>query len=65
LLVYIDILPNGEVMKILPVGIQHSIKCKSILGNGVIIDAKHLLHDINALEENGIDYKERLYISNR
>jgi adenylosuccinate synthase len=61
----IDILPNGELMKVLPVGIQHSIKTKSILGNGVIIDAKHLLNDLNALANNGIDVKDRLYVSNR
>lgn len=52
-------------MKILPVGIQHSNKVKSILGNGVIIDAKHLVNDINALEENGIHFKDRLLVSNR
>ena len=55
LLPFADILPNGEEMKILPVGIQHSVKTKSILGNGVIIDAKHLLHDLNALQDNGIN----------
>ena len=42
-------------MKILPTGIQHSIKTKSILGNGVIIDSKNLLHDLNALSNNGIN----------
>ena len=52
-------------MKVLPVGIQHSIKTKSILGNGVIVDAKHLLNDLNALANNGIDVKDRLYVSNR
>jgi adenylosuccinate synthase len=61
----IDILPNGEEMKVLPVGIQHSNKTKSILGNGVIVDSKHLLSDINALANNGIDFKDRLYVSNR
>ena len=52
-------------MKILPVGIQHSTKTKSIIGNGVIIDAKHLNADLNALSRNGIDYNDRLYVSNR
>ena len=61
----LDILPNGEEMKILPVGIQHSTKTKSIIGNGVIIDAKHLNADLNALSRNGIDYNDRLYVSNR
>ena len=52
-------------MKILPVGIQHSTKTKSILGNGMIIDAKHLLNDLNSLANNGIDVKDRLLVSNR
>jgi adenylosuccinate synthase len=61
----VDILPNGEEMRMLPVGIQHSIKTKSIIGNGVIIDAKHLNNDLNALSRNGIKYEDRLFISNR
>jgi adenylosuccinate synthase len=52
-------------MRMLPVGIQHSVKTKSILGNGVIIDAKHLLNDFNGLANNGIDTKDRLFVSNR
>jgi adenylosuccinate synthase len=52
-------------MKVLPVGIQHSLKIKTILGNGVIIDAKHLNHDLRVIENNGIDIKDRLYVSNR
>jgi adenylosuccinate synthase len=52
-------------MRMLPVGIQHSIKTKSIIGNGVIIDAKHLNNDLNALSRNGINYEDRLFISNR
>jgi len=52
-------------MRMLPVGIQHSNKTKSILGNGVIIDAKHMLNDLNALSNNGIHFQDRLYVSNR
>jgi adenylosuccinate synthase len=52
-------------MRVLPVGIQHSNKTKSILGNGVIIDAKHLTNDLNGLSNNGIDIKDRLFVSNR
>ncbi len=62
---FLDILPNGSIMKVLPVGIQHSLKTKSILGNGVIIDAKHLNHDLRVIENNGIDIKDRLFVSNR
>jgi adenylosuccinate synthase len=58
-------LPNGSILRILPTGIQHSVKTKSILGNGVIIDAKHLLNDLRRVENNGIDIKDRLYVSNR
>lgn len=63
--IFPDILPNGSTLRILPVGIQHSVKTKSILGNGVIIDAKHLLNDLRGLTNNGIDIKDRLYVSNR
>lgn len=52
-------------MRVLPVGIQHSNKTKSILGNGVIIDANHLMTDLNGLANNGIDIKDRLFVSNR
>ncbi len=52
-------------MKILPTGIQHSNKTKSILGNGVIIDPKNLLNDLNCLQNNGINVQDRLFISNR
>lgn len=41
------------------------MKTKSILGNGVIIDAKHLLTDLRRVENNGIDIKDRLFVSNR
>lgn len=61
----LDILPNGEEMRVLPTGIQHSNKTKSILGNGVIIDANHLMTDLNGLANNGIDIKDRLFVSNR
>jgi|LauGreDrversion4_2_1035121.scaffolds.fasta_scaffold286106_3 adenylosuccinate synthase len=64
-MIYLDILPNGEEMRMLPVGIQHSNKTKSILGNGVIVDAKHMLNDLNALSNNGIHFQDRLYVSNR
>jgi adenylosuccinate synthase len=49
----------------LPVGIQHSVKTKSVLGNGVIVDAKDLVQDLDALADNGIDVTDRLFISNR
>jgi adenylosuccinate synthase len=31
----------------------------------VIIDAKHLNHDLRVIENNGIDIKDRLFVSNR
>lgn len=61
----IDILPNGEEINLMPAGIQYSTKTKSIIGNGVVIDAKELLDDLNALTNNGIEYKDRLFISSR
>ena len=58
-------MPNGEKVNLLPVGIQYSNKTKSILGNGVVIDAKELMNDLDALEDNGVEYKGRLLISSR
>ncbi len=58
-------MPNGEEINLLPVGIQYSNKTKSIIGNGVTIDPKELIDDLNALTNNGIEYKDRLFISSR
>lgn len=65
ILIVLDILPNGENMRLLPVGIQHSNKTKSIIGNGVVIDAEVLLEDLQAITNNGLNFHGRLFISNR
>ena len=50
----------------LPHGIKFDEqKVKSILGNGVVVDAKALLNDFNVLSKNGIGFKKRLIISDR
>jgi len=58
-------LDNGEVINMLPFGVQHENNTKTIVGNGVIIDPKDLLNDLDALNNNGIDYSQRLSISDR
>jgi adenylosuccinate synthase len=33
-----------------------NLSCLGLIGNGVVIDAKELMDDLNAIEENGIEY---------
>lgn len=56
---------RGEKLHILPNGIKHDAKVKSVLGNGVVIDPKALLSDFGHLSNNGIDFAGRLTISER
>ena len=56
---------NGRELKLIPEGLAHEAPTKCILGNGVVIDPKLLLHDFESLTSNSIDYKDRLLISNR
>ena len=58
-------LDNGEEIHLLPFGIQHDSFTKCIVGNGVIIDPGLLLKDLDALSNNGIDYRDKLRISDR
>lgn len=61
----IDKLPNGEELNFLPTGLQYGNKTKLLIGNGVVIEPKEILNDFTALSNNGIEFKERLFISNR
>jgi len=59
---------SGEVKKfifhLMPSGIlQKNTTC--IVGNGVVVHLPTLLEEMQVLEENEIDYKGRLFISNR
>lgn len=52
-------------MHILPNGIKHEARVKSLLGNGVVIDPESLLRDFEVLSKNGIGFAQRLIISDR
>lgn len=58
-------LDNGDVVNILPNGIKHASKVKSLLGNGVVLDPGALLEDFDTLSKNGIGFRNRLFISDR
>ena len=49
---------------LLPSGILYNT-CKNLLGNGVVIDIGGLFKELKQLDENGIDYKDRLFLSSR
>ena len=49
---------------LLPCGILYD-KCKNILGNGVVVQLSTLYEELAQLDKNGIDYKGRLFISDR
>ena len=50
-------------LKLIPEGLVHESPIKCVLGNGVVIDPKLLLNDLENLKSNNIDYKDRLLIS--
>ena len=58
-------LPNGSQLNMIPTGLTHETKTKCILGNGVVLDPKLLLEDFVNLHANGIDYEDRMLISQR
>jgi adenylosuccinate synthase len=58
-------LPNGEDIRLLPFGIQNESNTKALVGNGVIIDPSVLLQDLDSLSNNGIEYGNKLRISDR
>lgn len=50
------------VLHLIPSGILHAhVTC--LIGNGVVLAPEALLKEINALEENGIEVRERLRVS--
>jgi adenylosuccinate synthase len=58
-------LDNRDELLVLPNGIKHDVKVKSLLGNGVLIDPQAMLQDFSTLSTNGIGFKDRLIISDR
>jgi adenylosuccinate synthase len=49
---------------LLPCGILYN-SCVNVLGNGVVIHLPTLFEELKQLDANGVDYKNRLLISNR
>ena len=50
------------ILHLIPSGILHKKKI-CVIGNGVVIDPKALIEEIDKLESKGIDVKDRLFIS--
>ena len=59
------LLPDGKPLLLVPEGLSHEGATKCILGNGVVVDPKVLLSDLDNLDANGIEYADRLLISPR
>ena len=57
---------DGEefVLHQVPTGVLHADK-ECLLGNGVVLDAAELFHEIDLLEERGVDAESRVWVSNR
>ena len=49
---------------LLPFGILYQ-KCVNVLGNGVVVHIPTLFEELEQLDKNGVDYKKRLFISDR
>jgi adenylosuccinate synthase len=50
------------ILHLIPSGILHEQKT-CVIGNGVVIDPKALIEEINKLESKGITVKDRLFVS--
>jgi len=55
---------NKYAFHLLPCGILYE-RCKNILGNGVVVSIPGMFEEMNQLDKNGVDYKNRLFISDR
>ncbi len=60
------ILVEGKqfIMHLIPSGILHPGK-KCIIGNGMVVDPPELIREMEALREEGIEVKDRLFVSGR
>jgi len=57
--------PGGEfVLHQIPAGILH-VGTRCAIGNGVVLDAETLFHEIDALEARGVPVEGRLLVSDR
>lgn len=60
------VIANGKkyAFHLLPSGVLHP-KCKAVIANGVVLDLEVLVAEIKQLKDEGIDLKDKLFISNR
>jgi len=49
---------------LLPCGILYP-KCHNVLGNGVVVHLQTMFEELAQLDKNGVDYSNRLFISDR
>ncbi len=49
---------------LLPSGILHK-HTLNLLGNGVVVDFPRLLEELKVLDDKGVDWRGRLFVSNR
>ena len=52
------------ILHLIPTGVLHEGK-KCIIGNGVAVDPKALLAELNGLEKEGVDFAGRFFVSDR
>ncbi len=55
---------DKHILHLMPSGIMHSDKL-NIIGNGVVVEPKELIKEIEALKEKGISCEGRLFLSKR
>jgi adenylosuccinate synthase len=57
---------NGKkfVLQLVPCGVLRP-KCRSVIGNGVVLDPVAFLKEVGALRENGVRVDGNLFVSNR
>jgi len=57
---------NGKrfVLQLVPCGVLRS-GCRSVIGNGVVLDPMAFLKEVGALRENGLKVDGNLFVSNR
>jgi adenylosuccinate synthase len=53
-----------EDFHLLPSGLLHPT-CVNLIGSGCVVHVPSLLKEIETLDKNGIQYKDRLFISDR
>ncbi len=52
------------VLQLIPCGVLRP-DCKSVIGNGVVLDPVAFLHEVARLREHGVSVEDRLFVSKR